>query len=126
MRVVCITKENMDYSRTVFDWLSDFYRRTSYQVEEINPETEVGETFCRAYGIDLYPTLLVITNGGKVMDSWRGLPFPKIDNVAYYVIDNQQVEIENGDAGGLEKIRPANAVKNTTVKRIGKTIQPNK
>ncbi len=83
-RVVCVCREGMDYSRSTFDFLEDFYRKTGKQIEVLDPDREDG--FCRAYDVVEYPTILALDNNGKVLASWRGKEMPLIDEVNYYLI----------------------------------------
>ncbi len=82
MRVVCVFKEGRDYSRTVTDWLEDFYSRTGEKIETIDPDTEPG--FCEAYGIMQHPTVLALGKNGETVSVWHGLPLPLFDEISYY------------------------------------------
>lgn len=84
MRVVCIYRDNEDYTRTVTDWLEDFYRQTGHEIETMNPDKNTD--FCRAYDIVEYPTILALDNSGSVLASWRGTMMPLINEVLYYII----------------------------------------
>ena len=82
MRVVCVYKEGYDYSRTVSDWLEDFYRRTGNKIEVVDPDKDTS--FCEAYDIMEYPTVMALGPSGEAAYSWKGLPLPLFDEVAYY------------------------------------------
>ena len=82
MRVVCVYKEGRDYSRTVTEWLEDFYRRTGEKIEVINPDESTS--FCEAYDIVEYPTIIALGPNGEAVTTWRGLPLPLFDEVSYY------------------------------------------
>ena len=83
MRVVCVFREGRDYSRTVTDWLEDFYRRTGHEIETIDPDKEPD--FCEAYDIMEHPTIMALGPNGEANTTWKGLPMPLFDEVAYYV-----------------------------------------
>ena len=83
-RVVVVTKEGRDYSRTVSDWIEDFYRATGRRLEIVDPDKETA--FCQAYDVVEYPTILAIDNNGAVLQVWRGPVMPLIDEVNYYLI----------------------------------------
>ncbi len=83
MRVVCVYREERDYSRTVSDWLEDFYRHTGKRIETIDPDKEIN--FCEAYGIMEHPTLMALGPNGETVCTWKGLPLPLFDEVSYYV-----------------------------------------
>ena len=82
MRVVCIYKEGRDYSRTVSEWLEDFYRRTGEEIEVIDPDQDTN--FCEAYDIMEYPTIMALGPNGEAANIWKGLPLPLFDEVMYY------------------------------------------
>jgi len=85
MRVVIVTKDNTDYARSVSDFLGDFTRQTGHELEVIDPDTPNGASFCRAYDIVEYPTIIALSDDGAMQQQWRGMPFPPISEVSYYV-----------------------------------------
>lgn len=85
MRVVVVTKENMDYSRTVHTFITDFTRQTGRELDVLDPDSSEGDTFCRTYDIVEYPTIIALGNDGQVQNSWSGTMLPTIDEVSYYV-----------------------------------------
>jgi len=84
MRVVCIYRDNQDYSRSVEEWLENFYRQTGREIETMNPDENIS--FCEAYDVVEYPTILALGNSGEVLSSWRGRDLPLINEVLYYMI----------------------------------------
>ena len=83
MRVVCIYKDNEDYSRTVDEWLTNVYRQTGKEIEIMDPDK--NSSFCEAYDIVEYPTILALGEQGDVRASWRGRELPLINDVLYYM-----------------------------------------
>lgn len=84
MRTICIFRDNQDYTRSVTEWLENFYRQTGKQIETMNPDE--NPSFCTAYDIVEYPTIIVLGNSGEVMAVWRGKDLPLINEVSYYTI----------------------------------------
>ena len=84
MRTVVISKDNMDYTRTVLDYLRDFKMQTGRELEVMAPESPDGVMFCRAYDIMEFPTLVALSDDGHMQNQWRGLPLPTISEVSYY------------------------------------------
>ena len=82
MRVVCVYRDNQDYTRSVDEWLEDFYRRTGKEIETINPDQ--NPNFCEAYDIVAYPTIIALDNQGSVVALWRGRELPLFNDVSYY------------------------------------------
>ena len=84
MRVVCIYKDNQDYTRSVNEWLEDFRRQTSRKIETMDPDQNPG--FCEAYDVVEYPTIMALGEQGEVRASWRGRDLPLINEVLYYML----------------------------------------
>lgn len=84
MRVVCIYRDNQDYSRTVAEWLDNFRRQTGREIETLDPDTNTS--FCEAYDIVEYPTILALGEAGDVRASWRSRDLPLINEVLYYML----------------------------------------
>ena len=70
MRVVCVYREGEDYSRSVNEWLEAFYRQTGLEIETMNPDENVS--FCEAYDIVEFPSILALGERGDVRATWRG------------------------------------------------------
>ncbi|MBR3157396.1 hypothetical protein IKF20_03190 [Candidatus Saccharibacteria bacterium] len=84
MRVVCIYRENEDYSRSVEEWIENLRRQTGREIETMNPDE--NPSFCEAYDVVEYPTFLALGEHGDVRASWRGKDLPLINEVLYYMI----------------------------------------
>lgn len=84
MRVVCIYRDNQDYSRAVGEWLENFRRQTGKELETIDPDQAPG--FCEAYDIVEYPTIMALGERGEVRASWRGRDLPLINDVLFYMV----------------------------------------
>lgn len=84
MRVVCIFRDNEDYTRSVTDWLENFRRQTGKTIETMNPDENTE--FCVTYDIVEYPTIIALGDSGEVLAMWRGCNLPLINEVLYYTI----------------------------------------
>ena len=84
MRLICIFRDNEDYTRSVTDWLEDFRRQTGRDIETMNPDE--NPSFCQTYDIVEYPTFIALDNSGSVLASWRGKQLPLINEVLYYAM----------------------------------------
>lgn len=84
MKAVVVTKERTDYARDVETYLGDFRRVTGRELEVIDPESPDGVSFCRTYDILQFPTLVALDDSGQMLNIWKGLPFPTINEVSYY------------------------------------------
>lgn len=85
MRVVCVWRRESDYGHTMEEWLTEFERRTGAEVEGLEPDSGEGESFCKAYDIVEYPTIVALGNDGGVLAMWRGQELPTFDDVAYWL-----------------------------------------
>lgn len=84
MRVVVLTRENTDYSRTVETFITDFYRQTGKQLEVMNVDTREGDQLARTYDIVQYPAIIALSADGQVQNMWSGTLLPTISEVSYY------------------------------------------
>ena len=84
MRVICIYRDNQDYTRSVNEWLENFRRQTGHTVETMNPDQNTH--FCETYDIVEYPTFIALDGNGGVRNIWPGRNLPLINEVLYYVI----------------------------------------
>lgn len=88
MRVVIVTKENTEYARAVETFLGDFARQTGKVLEIIDPDSAEGDSFCRAYDIVEYPTIIALSSDGHMQNMWRGPVLPTINEVGFYAAQN--------------------------------------
>lgn len=84
MRVVCIYRDNQDYSRSVNEWLENIRRQTGREVETMDPDKNPG--FCEAYDIVEYPTIMALGERGEIRAFWSGRNLPLINEVLFYMI----------------------------------------
>ncbi len=88
MRVVVVTKDNMEYTRVVETFLEDMARQTGRVLETLDPESIEGNTFCKAYDIVEYPTIIALSSDGHMQNMWRGTTMPTVSEVSYYASQN--------------------------------------
>ena len=84
MRIICIYRDNQDYTRTVDEWLENFRRQTGREIETMNPDE--NPNFCETHDILEFPTIIALGEQGDVRASWSGRDMPLIDEVLFYVI----------------------------------------
>lgn len=84
MKVVVVYRSESEHRRVVETFLDDFTRQTGRTIETLNPDTKEGESFCRAYDIVEYPSVIAVSDDGKMQNLWRGVPLPTISEVSYY------------------------------------------
>lgn len=84
MRVLCIYRDNQDYTRATEEWLENIRRQTGREIETMDPDK--NPSFCETYDIVEYPTILALGPNGEVCASWRGSNLPLINEVLSYMI----------------------------------------
>lgn len=84
MKTVVVYKEKSEHARVVEDFLRDFTKQTGKTIETIDPETLSGSAYCQAHDIVEYPTIVATDDAGHHLQTWRGLPLPRINEVSYY------------------------------------------
>ncbi|OYW42847.1 hypothetical protein B7Z28_01195 [Candidatus Saccharibacteria bacterium 32-45-3] len=85
MKTVIVYKDESDHAREVIDYLRDFERQTGRTIETIDPDTPDGAQFCRVYDVVEYPSVVAMSDDGRLQNLWRGRPLPTISEVSYYV-----------------------------------------
>lgn len=86
MRLVIVTRDDEDYSRSVTEWVREFEHRSNQEVEMLDPDTREGQDLCRAYDVVEYPTILALNESdGAVLSMWRGRSLPMFDEVIFWV-----------------------------------------
>lgn len=85
MKVIVVYRQESGHAREVTNFLRDFSRQTGRIIEEIDPDSREGDSFCRTYDIVEYPTLIALDDNGVMQHLWRGLPLPTINEVSFYV-----------------------------------------
>ena len=86
MKAVIVWRRESDYGREVEEWLREFERRTGRELTSLNPDEGDGESFCRAYDIVEYPTIVVADENGAPLAMWRGQNLPTFDEVLLWLM----------------------------------------
>lgn len=84
MKAVVIYRSASEHGRTVEEYMRDFHHRTGRELQTIDPDSPEGRELCRVYDIVEYPSVLAMSDDGRMQNSWRGLPLPTIDELSYY------------------------------------------
>ena len=84
MRVICIYRDNQDYTRSVDEWIENLRRQTGKEIEIMNPDENTD--FCETYDIVEYPTIIALDSRGAVQSMWRGRTLPLLNEVMYYMV----------------------------------------
>ena len=86
MSVTIVYKRETDYGAETESFLNDLEKKVGEgQVEILDPETIDGEMFARTHDLTSYPAIVATDGEGRVVQSWVGLPLPRVDDVSYFV-----------------------------------------
>jgi len=88
MRVVAIWRDNTDYARSMIEFLRELEHRLGKAPESLDPDSPEGESLARSYDIVEYPSILAIDDSGKLVQLWHGTMLPKMDDVAFYLLEH--------------------------------------
>ena len=84
MKVTIVYRDQSEHARPVREFMREYERRTGRELETLSPDTPDGAHMCRMYDIVEYPTMLATSHDGSLLQLWRGLPLPLINEVSYY------------------------------------------
>ena len=90
MKVVALYRQNSEHGRNVEEFIHEFSRRTSKEIEHIDIDSKEGSSAAELYDITEYPAILAIANDGSLQNMWIGEPLPLIDEVAAYLLERLQ------------------------------------
>lgn len=83
MRVIVFYKPMSETARSVEEFMREYTRRTSRELETIDPESREGSLMAVTYDVVEYPTILALADDGRELSRWRGT-LPTISEVSYY------------------------------------------
>lgn len=87
MKTVVFYREHTDYARSVNEFVEMFGRRyPDKKITTKDLETREGAAEASLYDITQYPAIMVMNDGGGVMQLWQGEQLPLIDEVAAYAL----------------------------------------
>ncbi len=81
MRVVIVYRDKSEHRRQVEGFLFDYKRRTGGDIEVVDPDSRDGVSFCKAYDITNYPTIIALGPDGSPYHVWSGDMLPTISEV---------------------------------------------
>jgi hypothetical protein len=84
MKTIVIFRRESEHGRAVEEYMEDFLRRTGRELEVLDPDTPDAASMCRTYDIVEYPSIIALSDDGRLQNSWRGLPLPTISELSYY------------------------------------------
>lgn len=86
MKVLILYRPNSDHARTVETFVRDFQHQRDLgdKVELVSVNTRDGSATAALYDIWTFPTIMVIAEGGRMVNMWQGEPLPLMDEIVGY------------------------------------------
>lgn len=87
MRAIVYYRKNTDYARDALNFVEELKRR--YPDKKIitkDVDTRDGYAEATLYDIVRYPSVVVSSDDGKVMNVWQGDPLPLQNEIISYMI----------------------------------------
>lgn len=82
MTITIIYRSDSEMYRPVQEFIELSRRKyPGKEIEEIELDTREGAELASIYNIDTYPGIVVKSDTGSVLATWKGLPLPLIDEV---------------------------------------------
>lgn len=86
MKLYIIYHPQSDHSRIVEEYAHDFEHIKGHKIELLSLETQEGATMAKLHDVLRYPAILVTKDDHELVKFWQGTPFPRMDEVAGYII----------------------------------------
>jgi hypothetical protein len=75
----------MDYTRTVEEYLTDFFRRTGHELEAVDVNSREGQELIELYDLTRLPAILVTSDDGRVLYRHMGIPLPLMRDISLWM-----------------------------------------
>jgi hypothetical protein len=87
MKVLILYRPNSEHATNVESFVRDFEHRHNLgnKLELVSVNTRDGSATASLYDIWAFPTIIVISEDGSMLNMWQGEPLPLMDEVAGYV-----------------------------------------
>lgn len=87
MKLLVLYRPNSEFASATESFVRDFERThdVGSNLELVSVNTRDGAATASLYDIMAYPSLLVIGDDGRLINSWIGMPLPLMDEVAGFM-----------------------------------------
>jgi hypothetical protein len=87
MKVLILYRPDSEHASGVESFVRDFEHRHDIgaKIELMSVNTRDGSSTATLYDIWAFPSILALTDDGRVLNSWQGPPLPLMDEVAGYI-----------------------------------------
>lgn len=84
MKVVILYRPQSEFARSVEEFAHDIERQQNVVPELISLDTMQGADMAKLYDITQYPAVLVLRDGGGLLQVWMGERLPLMNEVAAF------------------------------------------
>ena len=90
MKVCVLYRPNAEYSRQVEEFAHDFEKRMGKHLDLVDIDSKDGIAFASLYDVNDHPAIVATANDGQILRSWEGPILPLMDEVAFYLQDQDR------------------------------------
>jgi hypothetical protein len=86
MKVMILYRPNSEHATVVESFVRDFQHQHDFgeRVELLSMDTRDGAATASLYDIWQFPTVMALSDDGRMLNMWQGQPLPLMDEVAGY------------------------------------------
>lgn len=87
VKLLVLYHPNSEFASATESFVRDFERThdVGRNLEMVSVNTRDGAATASLYDIMSYPALLVLSDDGRLLNSWVGMPLPLMDEVAAFM-----------------------------------------
>lgn len=87
MKVLVLYRPNSEHATNVETFVRDFEHQHNpgNKIELVSVNTRDGSATASLYDIWTFPTILAVSEDGRMMNMWQGQPLPLMNEVAGYL-----------------------------------------
>lgn len=86
MKVLILYRPQSEHARMVDEFVHEFKRRTTKDVELVDVDSIEGQRAAELYDMVQQPAVLAVADDGHLVQSWIGETMPLIDEVTGYTL----------------------------------------
>ena len=86
MKLVILYRPDSEHERDIQEYIRQFQKHydAARKVEMVSLNTRDGAASASLYDIVSYPAILALTDDGRMLNIWQGMPLPLMDDIAGY------------------------------------------
>lgn len=91
MKLIVLYRPKSEHATPVESFIRDLQHQHDMgpgSIDMVSVETREGAATAAVYDVWEYPTLIAVTNDGRVLNMWQGESLPLMDEVVSYLYNN--------------------------------------